>query len=217
MTAKTRTPGRRATVKTAAGAKIDLRKSPLYRATAGHVDFVTIPAARYLMIDGEGDPNGSPAFQEAVQALYAMSYTLRSLVRRDGGQDFAVMPLEGLWWTEDARPLLDGDKAGWKWTLMIAQPDAVTPTRFVEARKTIEGKGIGAAARIRLTRLREGRAAQMLHVGPYATEGPTIERVLRAIAEKGGAPAGRHHEIYLGDPRRSAPGKLRTIVRQPYA
>ena len=204
MIAKTRTDGRR---------------SPLYRASAKKVDIVTVPSMRYLMIDGAGDPN-APAFQQAVQALYSVSYTLRFLVRQRGGPEFSVAPLEGLWWADDYASFTSSgsDKSAWKWTLMIAQPAAVTPRLFEAARRTVvHEKGIAAAAHLRLTSFREGRAAQMLHVGPYATEHATVERIHRAIAEQGGTLAGKHHEIYLGDPRRSSPEKLRTIVRQPFA
>ncbi len=230
MTPKTLAPSKKGAKKSRsaparkapAPAKIDLRKEykAAYHATAKKVDIVDVPAMKFLMIDGTGDPNTSHAFQEAVQALYSVSYTLKFMMKLEGGTDWAVMPLEGLWSCPGGAPLDLGhaDKSSWEWTLMVAQPNEVTPQWFEAARKAVvEKKGIPAAARARLETFKEGRSAQVLHVGPYATEGPTIQRMHQAIAVAGGYPTGRHHEIYLGDPRRTAPEKLKTIVRQPFA
>jgi hypothetical protein len=205
-----------------AAGKLDWRKQlgALYAPSAREVGVVDVPALQFLMIDGSGDPNTSPEFRDAVEALYGVSYALKFMVKKRGGPDYGVMPLEGLWWADDMRDFVRRyeDKSGWRWTLMIAQPDAVTAELFDEARRSVvERKGLAAAARLRLTTFREGPAAQLLHLGPYATEGPTIERLHRAIAERGARLTGKHHEIYLSDPRRSAPEKLRTIVRQPFA
>jgi hypothetical protein len=199
---------------------VDLKgqQPELYRATADPA-FVDVPELPFLMVDGEGDPNTAPGYAEAVQALYVVAYTLRfALKRRPDGVDAPVMPLEGLWWADDMSVFLGGDRSAWRWTMGIRQPDRVgaddVAAAVEEARRK---KGLPGLDRVRLERYTEGRAAQVLHVGPYSAEGPTIERLHRFIADSGYALGGRHHEIYLGDPRRAAPEKLRTILRQPVA
>jgi hypothetical protein len=199
--------------------KVDHRKllKHLYTATARPA-LVDVPPLTYLMIDGHGDPNTAPEYAEAVQALYAVAYTTKFAVRRAGGPDFAVMPLQGLWWAPDMSAFISGDKAAWDWTMMIMQPDEVTPDVIDRSRAAASSKAPATAlARLRLERLIEGRAAQVLHVGPYAAEGPTIQRLHEFIAGQGLQRAGKHHEIYLSDPRRAAPQRLRTVIRQPVA
>jgi hypothetical protein len=191
----------------------------LYHATTTP-ELVQVPTLRFLAIDGHGDPNVSPAYAEAIQALYAVSYAAKFAVKRAGGEDFKVSPLEGLWTADDLDTFLTGDKASWDWTMLIRQPDSVTRElvgRFAD--EVAIRKGLASARRLRLERFTEGPAAQMLHVGPYSAEGPTIARLHAFLHEQGLAFDGhvqRHHEIYLGDPRRAAPDKLRTIIRQPY-
>jgi hypothetical protein len=197
--------------------RIDHRKQcgPLYRArrTPGLVD---VPPLQYLMIDGHGDPNLAPEYTEALQALYAVAYGVRFAVRRSGGEDFTVMPLQGLWSAADSSAFVRGDRASWDWTMMIMQPDAVTAGLVDRVRTAASAKAPARAlAAIRLERYEEGPAAQVLHVGPYAGEGPTIEALHGFIAASGLHRRGRHHEIYLGDPRRATPERLRTIIRQP--
>jgi hypothetical protein len=172
---------------------------------------VEVPERPFLMVDGRGDPNGSEEFQRAIGALYTLSYGLRFLLRRTLGVDRKVGALEGLWWTEDATFALE-DRSRWRWTLMIEQPEQVTPD-LVE----VIAREKGLEAPPRLERLAEGRVAEVLHVGPFAQEPPTIERLHAFIAEHGLRPTGRHHEIYLSDLRRTAPERLRTILRQPVA
>lgn len=204
------------TTRTGVG-KIDHKKvfKHLYTATARPA-LVDVPALTYLMIDGHGDPNTAPEYAEAVQVLYAVAYAAKFAVRGAGGPDLAVMPLEGLWWAPDMSVFGTGDKGAWDWTMMIMQPDPVTPEVIGQARAAASSKAPAAAlARLRVAGLAEGRAAQVLHVGPYAAEGPTIERLHAFIAEQGLRRSGRHHEIYLGDPRRTAPERLRTVIRQP--
>lgn len=201
--------------------KRDLRKElgALYAPGSREPSFVDVPPLRFLMIDGEGDPNSAPSYRAAIEALYSISYTLKFAVKRSGGPDYKVMPLEGLWWADDMSRFRAGygDKSGWKWTAMIHQPDVVTDELFEEARRTVlEKKAIPAVAALRLATLHEGSAAQILFIGPYAEEGPAIEAVHRAIAAKGGRLTGKHHEIYLNAPGRTAPARLRTIIRQPY-
>lgn len=187
----------------------------LYRART-IPELVDVPELSFLMIDGHGDPNTSARFQEALQALYAASYTLKFALKRSGGPDYRVAPLEGLWRTDDVRRVSVDDKSAWEWTLMIRQPLEVTALLLAEtADEVAEKKQSTAVRELRLERFAEGLAAQVLHVGPYAEEAPTIERLHAFIAERGYEPRGRHHEIYLGDPRRAAPERLKTIIRQP--
>jgi hypothetical protein len=127
-----------------------------------------------------------------------------------------VLPLEGVWWAEDMSVFTDGDKSSWKWTLMIMQPEYVTEELYEQAlRQVRQKKGLPAVDRLHLARFREGRCAQVMHVGPFSEEGPTIERLHRFIEENGYRRRGRHREIYLSDLRRAAPEKLKTIIRQP--
>jgi hypothetical protein len=200
--------------------KLDYKRElrELYTAGASPT-MVDVPDLAFLMIDGHGDPNTSPEYVHAIEALYTISYSAKFAVKRaPDGVDFAVMPLEGLWWTEDMSTFAATPKSQWSWTAMIMQPDPVTAAVFDKARATAkEKKPVEAIERVRFERFAEGPAAQVMHVGPYAEEGPTIERLHAFIAEQGYERAGKHHEIYLGDPRRSAPEKLKTIVRQPIA
>jgi hypothetical protein len=199
---------------------VDLRRrlSALY--TAKRVPaFVDVPELPMLMIDGHGDPNTAPAYADAVQALYSVAYTIRfALKRRADAVDAPVMPLEGLWWTPDMATFSTDEKSQWNWTMMIVVPEQVTAPVVEDARAAAARKRpLAPLDRVRLERFAEGRCAQVLHVGPYSTEGPTVAALHAFIADHGGTLSGRHHEIYLGDPRRAAPEKLRTIVRQPVA
>jgi hypothetical protein len=191
----------------------------LYRATTTP-QLVQVPPLTFLCLDGHGDPNANPAYAAAVQALYSVSYAAKFAVKKGGGPVFKVSALEGLWWAQDLSTFLTGDKSGWDWTMMIRQPDAVTAELIARlAGEVAATKSIPAAGELRLVCFEEGAAAQVLHVGPYATEAPTIARLHEFIRERGFTFDGhrqKHHEIYVGDPRRSAPGKLRTIIRQPY-
>ena len=192
----------------------------LYSPSAKHPAIVEVPDLAFLMVDGRGDPNTSEAYEAALQALYGVAYTLKfTLKKTDPERDFKVAPLEGLWWTDEGAPAMDDlqrDRDAWNWTMMIAVPDAmtadeVTAAAGAEARK----RELTAAPLIRLERLEEGLAAQIMHIGPYAEEAPTIERLHEFVAAQGYELRGRHHEIYLGDPRRTAPERLKTVVRHP--
>lgn len=178
---------------------------------------VDVPELAFLMIDGAGDPNTAQDYKDAVEALYAVSYGLKfAIKRRPEGFDYGVMPLEGLWWVDDMSTFSVDDKASWQWTAMIMQPDEVTIELFEDAvDKAVARKPLPAASKLRLERFHEGCAAQVLHTGPYRDEGPTIERLHAFIADQGHVPAGKHHEIYLSDVRRTAPGRLKTVIRQP--
>jgi hypothetical protein len=200
-------------------AKIDYKRElrELYTSGAEPV-ILDVPDLAFGMIDGHGDPNTAVEYSEAVEALYTVAYAAKFAIKHADGTDYGVMPLEGLWWAADMSTFTTGEKSAWDWTMMIMQPDRVTPDVFDEARaKAAKKKSPEVIARVRIERLAEGPAAQIMHVGPYAAEGPTIERLHAFIAEQGYERAGKHHEIYLGDPRRSAPEKRKTIVRQPIA
>lgn len=200
--------------------KLDLKKELkyLYNPSAKEVTAENVPAFNFLMIDGRGDPNTSPEYAAAVEALYALAYTLKFKVKKSpGGVDFAVMPLEGLWWVNDMREFDINKKHEWQWTMMILQPKPVTAKLFEEAKQeTIEKKKLPTLSRVRFEPYTEGWAAQIMHIGPYSAEGPTVARLHAFIQQNGHALSGKHHEIYLGDPRKTAPEKLRTVIRQPF-
>jgi hypothetical protein len=182
-------------------------------------ELVRVPERTFLVIDGHGDPNTSAQYREAIQALYGLSYTLKFSLKKELGLNYRVGPLEGLFWADDMAEFSTGRKDDWHWTMMIAQPDVVTPDRFERVRDEVQRKkGLPGLERTRRERFDEGLAGQVLYRGSYSDEGPTIERLHQFIHELGYTFDGRrekHHELYLGDPRRTAPEKLRTIIRQP--
>lgn len=198
--------------------KIDLKKElkHLYQPSVNQVVQVDVPPFQFLMIDGQGDPNTSREYTEAVESLFSVSYTVKFMIKK-GQQhiDYAVMPLEGLWWADDMSAFVANDRAQWKWTMMIMQPsfvsEAVIKTAMAEVTRK---KALPAVSNLRLKTFSEGMCAQVLHVGPFSEEGPTIEKVHEFIASRG-TRTGKHHEIYLSDIRKADPAKWRTIVRQP--
>jgi hypothetical protein len=191
------------------------RLTQLYRARRS-AELVDVPELAFLMIDGHGNPNASDTYRAALQALYSVSYALTFAVKHAGGPTHRVGPPEGLWSVADMAGFETADKAEWDWTMMIRQPDEVTPALVARAAVGVaESAHLPEARDLRLERFAEGRAAQVLHLGSYADERPTIEALHGFIAAQGYASRGRHHEIYLGDPRRSAPERLKTIIRQP--
>jgi hypothetical protein len=198
---------------------LDLKKQrkELYQPSAREVSFVEVPPLQFLMADGRGDPNGSASFEEAVSALYALAYTLKFMVKKGPRQiDYGVLPLEGLWWADDPEDFERIRRSAWKWTLMIAQPDFITAEDVAEAREEARRKKKDAGIeRVRFETFAEGLSAQVLYTGPYFGEGPTISRLHAAIRAAGKELRGKHHEIYLNDARRTAPEKLKTILRQP--
>lgn len=200
--------------------KRDLRQElkHLYSPSAKTAQIVDIPRMNFLMIDGSGDPNTAQEYKDAVSALYSVAYTLRFTLKKREGLEYPVMALEGLWWVEDLSKLDMGDKSNWFWTMMIVQPEFVTPTAFEQAVEAVRRKkNPPLLDRVRLDSYHEGLSVQILHLGPYADEAPTLER-LSAYAEANGCVyTGKHHEIYLSDPQRAAPDKLRTILRYPIA
>jgi hypothetical protein len=194
--------------------KLELKH--LYRPSAKQVVEVEVPPLRFLMIDGHGDPNTSPQYAEAVEALFSVSYKTKFIVKKgQQGIDYAVMPLEGLWWAEDLAAFAGNDRSTWQWTMMIMQPEFVDEAVIHAAIAEIKrAKGLPAVDALRLERFDEGRCAQILHVGPFSEEGPTIRRVHDFI-ETRAALAGKHHEIYLSDIRRGDPSRWKTVIRQP--
>lgn len=195
----------------------DLRRTypDLWRAPDAPVR-LTVPPVQYLMVDGAGDPRTAPAYADAVSTLYAVSYGLRFAVKAAGGEPWTVMPLQGLWWAPDMARFSMDHREDWLWTALIAQPRVVTPALVADAVAAAARKGKApSASGIRLETLDEGDAAQVMHHGPYADEEPTIRGLHAWIADAGLALRGKHHEIYLSDPRKVAPDRLRTIIRQP--
>lgn len=201
--------------------KVDLREQlkHLYNPPGREVSVVDVPPMNFLMIDGEGNPNTSEDYAHAVEALYAISYALKFMIKRGvDAIDYAVMPLEGLWWADDMTRFSVEDKDAWRWTMMIMQPQFVTGELVQGAMSQIEKKKgpLPALPRMRFESFHEGRAAQVMHHGPYSEEGPTIEKLHEFIEMEGHELRGKHHEIYLGDPRRTAPERLKTVIRQPF-
>lgn len=195
-------------------AKVDLKKDwkHLYNPSAAEVSVVDVPPMNFLMVSGSGDPNSSHEYQEAAEVFFALSYALKFRAKRSTGTDYAVMPLEGLWWTDDPSQFNMSNKGLWKWVAMIMQPGYLV----AEALNEVRNKRAGAArARVRFESYHEGLSAQIMHIGPYAAEEATIARLHRFITESRYQLSGRHDEIYLSDPRRTAPEKLRTVLRQP--
>jgi hypothetical protein len=196
---------------------LDLRRELADCYSPGHTPvLVDVPELSCLMVDGHGDPNTSEDYRVAVETLFTLSYTLRFACKAEGVLDYKVMPLEGLWWTPDMADFSVSDKDAWSWTALMVQPDVVDLDRLEQARAgVVRKKKLSRLAEVRLEGWTEGRCAQVMHVGPYSAEGPTIANLHRFIIDEGYRLTGKHHEIYLGDPRRSAPEKLRTVIRQP--
>lgn len=199
--------------------KIDYLKQlkHLYAPSSKSVTVVDVPPMNFLMIDGAGDPNTSEAFKEAVEALFSVSYTLKFMVKKgEISLDYGVMPLQALWWSDDISAFASGNKAAWQWTVMVMQPACVS-TALVEAaiKEVSRKKNPAALPLVRFEPFFEGKAAQTLHIGPFAEEAPTIAKVHAFIEASGSRMTGKHHEIYLSDLRRAAPEKWKTIVRQP--
>jgi hypothetical protein len=200
--------------------KLDLKKElkPLYMAkSTPHL--LNVPALNFVMIDGVGNPNTAPAYHDALQALYSVAYTMKFKVKKEQAIDYPVMALEGLWWMDDMTEFSIERKDDWKWTMMISVPDFIT-AEMIEAAQAEAAlkKDLPALNKLRFEKFHEGRAAQIMHIGPYADEAPTIQRLHDFIHVQGWTFDGtrqKHHEIYLSDPRRAAPEKMKTIIRQP--
>lgn len=198
--------------------KVDLKKelSYLYKASAKTIELVTVPELTYLMVDGAGDPNNSKQFQQAIEALFSLSYTIKFFFKKGEAQaDYTVMPLEGLWWADDMANF-SMDKSTWKWTLMILQPDFITADIVAQVKEDLrKKKDVVLLDSVRLEKMNEGLCAQILHIGPFDAEPATIARLHEYIKDNGYQLCGKHREIYLSDMRRTAPEKMKTIIRQP--
>jgi len=197
--------------------KIDFKKtlSALYTAPTDRFVTVEVPTLTFVKVDGAGDPNTAPAYGQAIEWLYAVSYGLK-FAAKGRGKDYVVPPLEGLWWADDPADFVARRKDRWRWTMMIMAPDFIDRPMF-DAAVAKAGRKLGRPpATLRLEPLAEGRSLQIQHVGSYDDEGPTLARLHGEVMPAEGLTfAGPHHEIYLGDPRRTAPARLRTILRQP--
>lgn len=196
--------------------KIDLKVTEKAYFTAQRGDFAlqTFRPYSYLMIDGEGSPGDSPEYQAALGALYPLAYATKFFSKMDLGRDYVVPPLEGLWWADDMDAYIEpGRRDEWRWTLMLMLPSWIDASHVKQARFKKPDLDLSA---VRQGQLEEGLCLSMLHLGPFAEEGPVLRRLHhKLIPESGHVFNGQHHEIYLSDPRRTAPEKLRTILRQP--
>ena len=198
--------------------KLDFRKTmkALWQPPAGRFTIVNVPTLRFAMVDGRGDPNVSDEYRAAVQWLYSVSYALKFASKRELGRDYTVAPLEGLWWAHDLSDFLRGDKGRWQWTMMIMQPGWIARPMFHAAVARAQEKLGTPPPGLRLEDYDEGLSVQIMHIGPYSAEGPVLARLHGEFLPANGLKeTGHHHEIYIGDPRRSAPEKLKTVLRQP--
>jgi hypothetical protein len=187
----------------------------LYSPPTQEFGSVVVPAFTFLMIDGHGNPNTSPDYAAAIQALYALSYAAKFASKAQLDRDYAVLPLEGLWWAETPEAFIARDKDAWSWTMMIRQPVELSDELWATVREKAAKKELPALSSVRLETFDEGLSVQIMHIGSYDAEAPTIARMHEWIAANGFVERGVHHELYLGDPRRAAPERLRTILRQP--
>ena len=199
--------------------KVDFKKTlkELYAPPKKFV-VVDVPEMQYLMADGHGDPNVAQEYQDVVEALYAVAYKIKFISKRQLEQDYVVPPLEGLWWADDMEAFSTArDKSQWDWTMMIMTPDWITPEIFADAVEQVrKGKNPAALDKVRLESYHEGTVVQIMHIGAYDDEAPTLEKMHNEfVPENGYEMVGKHHEIYLSDPRRVAPEKLKTVLRQP--
>ena len=199
--------------------KVDLKRSMrrLYFPPHDQPVLVDIPEFAFLMIDGRGDPATGRTYAEAMEALFAVSFTLKFMIKRlDPEDDYTVMPLESLWWSSERSGFSIQNRSTSRWTAMITQPPTVSAELLAKATAEVRARRrLPALGRIRLERFREGLCAQVMHVGPYEDELPTIEKLHAFIAEHDYPLRGRHHEIYLSDPKRCAPDRRKTVIRQP--
>ena len=207
---------------------LDLKKDlkAFYQPSAKKPGIIQMPRFQFAMIDGAiekgSEPGKSSSFAEATQALYGISYTLKFMLkkRKDDPIDYPVMALEGLWWVEDGYFDI-AVKDNWFYTLMILQPEIITPSLFAEAIEQVKKKrgDSPALSKARLKNFKEGLCVQIMHIGPYATEPVTIEGMRTFAAENGYrdrvGPNGKHHEIYLSDPRKADPARMKTALRHP--
>ena len=197
--------------------KIDFKKElkNLYNPSAKEVSIVEVPDMNFLMVDGEGSP-ASLQYIASLEAIYPVAYALKFIVKKAQGVDYGVMPLEGLWWMDDMTQFSVERKNEWKWRSMIMQPKYVTEADFKAAIEQVNKKKAPAALdKVRFECFHEGKAAQIMHIGPFSTEAANIQKIHAAIKASGHELSGKHHEIYLNNPAKTAPEKLKTVLRQP--
>ena len=192
-------------------------KKDLYYPSDKKVSVVDVPRMKFLMVDGKGDPNTSTEYQNAMEALFPLSYKTKFISKKENNQDYVVMPLEGLWWVENMEEFTIEDKKSWNWTAMIMQPEFITSELIKRAMEDVEEKKNPASlSKIRFENFSERLSAQIMHIGPYgAAEGPTVERLHDFIEKSGYKKRDKHHEIYISDVRRTRPERLKTVIRQP--
>lgn len=205
--------------------KLDLKKElkEFYSGKPGIPVIVNVPEFNYLMIDGSGYPGTSQEYQDAMQTLYPVSYTIKFNMKKKN-KDFTVMTLEGLWWGDDMEVFTTeymNRKDDWKWTSMMMQPDFVNEKDVDEAIRQLldKEKALPLIKKLRFESYHEGISGQIMHIGPYSEEGPNIKKLHQFITKQGGVFDGheqKHHEIYLSDPRKTKLERLRTIIRQPF-
>lgn len=198
--------------------KTDLVKTvDAYRAKRGEFRLVEVPPQRYLMIDGHGDPNTAPAYADAIATLYPVAYALKFASKLQLDCDYVVPPLEALWWADDPAAFTSArDKSQWDWTAMMLVPEWITDDLSEAALAKAAAKKAPALDLLRIATLAEGTCVQTLHIGSYDDEAPVLARLHdEIIPERGLRMTGRHHEVYFSDARRTAPEKLRTLLRQP--
>ncbi len=207
--------------------KIDYKKDLkyLYKPSSKNITTVDVPGMNFLMIDGIGDPNKEKSFGESINTLFSISYTLKFMIKKGEieisdkpGPNYAVRPLECLWWADDMTDFVKMRKDKWKWILMVAQPEFINMEMITAAiEKAKKKKPLIHISKMHFNKFEEGKSAHILYIGPYDNEGPTIKIIHKYIVDQGGLLTGKHHEIYLSDMRRTAPEKLRTIIRQPFS
>ena len=203
--------------------KVDFKKTmkEFYQPSSKEVVIVVVPKMQFLMIDGMGSPGDSKEYQDALTVLYPVAFKTKFLSKAKG-RDYVVPPLEGLWWADDMNDFIQGNRDKWKWTMMIMQPDWITKKMInesIEITKESKPELLKVIPKVRLEVYNEGKAAQIMHIGPYSEEGPTIQKIHTFIKRQGGTFDGhenKHHEIYLSDPRKANPATMKTIIRQPY-
>lgn len=200
--------------------KTDFKKQlkHLYNPSKKEFSVVEVPAMQFLMIDGHGTPGVTQAYQDALEALYAVAYKIKFASKQELELDYTVPPLEGLWWADNMDAFTTArDKSQWDWTMMIMQPDWITATLFEKACAIVnKQKDLAALSKLRLETYAEGLSVQILHIGSYDDEAPTLHKLHHEFMPTNGYTFnGKHHEIYLSDPRRVAPEKLKTVLRQP--
>ncbi|TFG25797.1 MAG: hypothetical protein EU533_00705 [Promethearchaeota archaeon] len=203
--------------------KIDFKKSlkEFYQSNAKEVVLLKVPIMQFLMIDGRGSPGDSEEYHNALKVLYPVAFKTKFLSKTKG-KDYVVPPLEGLWWADNMEDFKNGNREKWIWTMMIMQPDWITQEMISEAIDITKDKKTELSdllPQLRLGKYTEGKAAQIMHIGPYSEEGPIIDKIHDFIKDRGGKFNGhvqKHHEIYLSDPRKANPARMKTVIRQPF-